>query len=230
VNNSCNLLAEQIQYYRARSNEYDQWFLRQGRYDRGPALNRQWFDEVAEVSRALATFNPGGRVLELAAGTGLWTQQLARHAASITAVDSSPEMLALNRERMGDAPVEYIQADLFSWQPASRYDIVFFSFWLSHVPPDRFDAFWRLVETCLIPGGRVFFVDSSYEETSTAVDHHLQGPEALSVTRRLNDGREFDVVKIFYEPEELTARLTAHGWQTTIQTTAHYFLYGSVSP
>ena len=85
-----SLLREQIAYYRAR--EYDEWFLRQGRYDRGPELNRRWFDEVAEVRQALAAFNPTGHVLELACGTGLWTEPLLRQAARITAVDASPEV------------------------------------------------------------------------------------------------------------------------------------------
>jgi demethylmenaquinone methyltransferase/2-methoxy-6-polyprenyl-1,4-benzoquinol methylase len=40
------ILANQIEYYRARAGEYDQWFLRQGRYDRGPSDNADWFREV----------------------------------------------------------------------------------------------------------------------------------------------------------------------------------------
>src|SRR6188508_1532178 len=103
-----HLLAEQIAYYRARAAEYDEWFLRQGRYDHGPALNQQWFDEAQEVRLALEQFRPAGRVLELACGTGLWTQHLVRFADSVTAVDSAPEMLALNRERLGEGRVQYV--------------------------------------------------------------------------------------------------------------------------
>ena len=215
-----------MEYYRARAGEYDQWFLRQGRYDRGEALNRQWFEEVDEVARVLEAFRPAGRVLELAAGTGLWTERLALHAARVTAVDSSAEALALNRERTRDTPVEYVQADLFAWESAGQYDVVFFGFWLSHVPPRRFEAFWELVGSWLVPGGRVFFVDSRFDETSTAVDHRLRGREAVSLTRRLNDGREFEIVKIFYRPEDLALHLTALGWEVTIGATPHYFLYG----
>jgi len=69
-------IEEQIEYYRARSGEYDEWFLRQGRYDRGPALNEAWFREVRAVRAALDTFRPTGNLLELACGTGLWTEQL----------------------------------------------------------------------------------------------------------------------------------------------------------
>ena len=48
-----DLLRQQIEYYRERASEYDEWFLRQGRYDRGPERNAQWFAEIGEVSCAL---------------------------------------------------------------------------------------------------------------------------------------------------------------------------------
>lgn len=221
------LLQQQIDYYRARAGEYDEWFLRQGRYDRGAEANRQWFAEVTQVADALDAFAPKGDVLELACGTGLWTQRLLYHARHVTAVDASPEVLAINRQRAGqDGRVEYLLADLFSWQPPRRYDVVFFSFWLSHVPPERFDAFWELVHAALAPGGRVFFLDSLYNETSTARDHQLEGDDATSVTRRLNDGSTYRIVKVFYQPSELQERLTPLSWTIGVQTTSSHFLYG----
>src|SRR5437588_4564864 len=96
MSDPASLLREQMEYYRARAPEYDEWFLRQGRYDRGPADNRQWFDEAAQVGSMLTAFEPVGRVLELAGGTGLWTRELARFAGRLTVVDSSREMLAIN--------------------------------------------------------------------------------------------------------------------------------------
>jgi demethylmenaquinone methyltransferase/2-methoxy-6-polyprenyl-1,4-benzoquinol methylase len=225
---SIGLLTEQLEYYRARAAEYDQWWLRQGRYDRGPALNGQWFSEAAEVRSALQAFRPHGRILELACGTGIWTEQLAPYARRLTAVDGSAEMLAINAARVQSPGVSYVQADLFEWQPSSaeQYDIIFFGFWLSHVPPERFADFWRLVGACLAPGGRVFFVDSRRQETSTALDHTLPDPSATILQRRLNDGRAFRVYKIFYDPIGLTARLQQLGWEFTITETEHYFLYG----
>jgi demethylmenaquinone methyltransferase/2-methoxy-6-polyprenyl-1,4-benzoquinol methylase len=226
------LLRQQIAYYRARTAEYDEWFLRQGRYDRGPELNAQWFAEVATVQRALAEFAPAGRVLELACGTGLWTQVLAQTAKRITAVDSSPEALARNRKRLRDPHVEYVAADLFAWQPSTTYDVVFFSFWLSHVPPDRFGAFWEQMRSCLAPGGRIFFLDSLRDPTSTARDHHLPDADAADVTltRRLNDGREFSIVKVFYQPAALEGALNALGWNVRVRMTERYFLYGEARP
>ena len=73
-----SILKQQLEYYRARAAEYDQWFNRQGRYDRGPTSNQQWRNEVEISRRALRQFQPNGRVLEIACGTGIWTEELAR--------------------------------------------------------------------------------------------------------------------------------------------------------
>jgi demethylmenaquinone methyltransferase/2-methoxy-6-polyprenyl-1,4-benzoquinol methylase len=223
---SDRLIEEQIAYYQARAGEYDEWFLRQGRYDHGPEMNARWFAEVEQVARALEAVAPAGDVLELASGTGLWTQRLAPTARSVTAVDSSPEVHAINQERLGGAPVRYVVADLFRWQPDRQYDTIFFSFWLSHIPPERLESFWSIVHAALAPGGRVFFVDALYEETSTAKNHQLEGPDAHAVTRRLNDGQEYRIIKVFYRPEMLTERLTAWGWRVRIERTPTYFYYG----
>jgi SAM-dependent methyltransferase len=219
-------LRQQLDYYRARAGEYDQWWLRQGRYDRGAALNARWFAEAALVSSALSTFRPAGRILELACGTGIWSERLLPLASSLTALDGSPEMLAVNAARLRSPRVRYVEADLFQWQPGQQFDFVFFGFWLSHVPPKRFAEFWQLVLSCLAPDGRVFFVDSRREPTSTAVDHRLPEPESTVLRRRLNDGREFQVYKIFYDPSELSGRLGELGWHFDIRQTDHYFLYG----
>ena len=103
---------------------------------------------------ALESYGATGDVLEMAGGTGWWTARLARTAGHLTVIDSSPETLDLNRDRVGRSDVDYLCADLFTWQPRRTYDVVFFSFWLSHVPWSRFSAFWSLVRSCLAPGGR----------------------------------------------------------------------------
>lgn len=226
MNDDLPLLQQQADYYRARAPEYDDWFFRRGRYDRGPTANADWHAEVALLRGALERFRPEGDVLELACGTGLWTQQLAVTARSVTAVDAAPEMLAFNRDRVRSEAVRYVQADLFAWRPDRRFDAVCFGFWLSHVPAQRFESFWETVAASLRPGGRVFFVDSKYEPASTARDHRLGDPAEGTVQRKLDDGREFRIVKVFYTPVELLDRLRASGWTADIRETPNYFLYG----
>jgi ubiquinone/menaquinone biosynthesis C-methylase UbiE len=220
------LIQKQIAYYQARAPEYDEWFLRQGRYDHGVELNNKWFLEVEQVRKSLDKFQPGGKVLELACGTGLWTQQLLGHAQQITAIDSAMEALDLNRQRVQSAKVKYIQADIFTWLPDERYDVIFFSFWLSHVPPEYFESFWQMVGRSLKRGGRVFFVDSRYDSTSTARDHQLGDAQAHTMQRRLNDGSEYEIVKIYYQCKQLEAKLAQLGWSIIVNETPSYFIFG----
>lgn len=94
------LLNEQLAYYRALAVDY----LNQG-------LDLPGGDEVTQ---ALDAFQPTGSVLELACGPGMWTGQLLRHATDVTAVDASPEMLAIAAARVGGDRVRLLQADLFT--------------------------------------------------------------------------------------------------------------------
>jgi demethylmenaquinone methyltransferase/2-methoxy-6-polyprenyl-1,4-benzoquinol methylase len=224
------LLSQQVKYYRERAPEYDEWFLRQGRYDQGPQHRAEWFREVGLIEAALREAALQGDVLELACGTGLWTRHLAGGQSRIVAVDASPEAVAINRGRVGSDSVNYVVADVFAWvPPVARFDVVFFSFWLSHVPPGRFDEFWATVRTALKPRGTVFFIDSLREQTSTARDH---GPldESGTSRRRLNDGREFQIVKVFHQPLALERRLSGHGWDGWVRSSGKFFLYGSMRP
>lgn len=112
------VLAEQAEYYRARAPEYDRWFFREGRYDRGEEATALWFSELEEVRAALARLPlDGADVLELAPGTGVWTELLVDRARQVTAVDISSEMVEENRRRLADnaQSLSFVLADLFEW-------------------------------------------------------------------------------------------------------------------
>ena len=157
MNNNNPILAEQLAYYRARAREYDKWFRREGLHDLGEEHNARWRLELNRVYSALDAFAPRGDVLELAYGTGEWTIRLAESATSVVGVDAAPEMRELALVKLQDAGksnVELWVDDLFSWQPDQDYDVVFFAFWLSHVPESDTYRFWRSVHDALRPGGR----------------------------------------------------------------------------
>jgi demethylmenaquinone methyltransferase/2-methoxy-6-polyprenyl-1,4-benzoquinol methylase len=204
------LVAEQIAYYRDRAPEYDDAYL-----------GRDWDRSTEELPIT-------GDVLELACGTGHWTRLLAARARSVTAVDAAPEVLALARQRVQGQPVEFIEADVFTWQPPRRYDTVFFAFCLTHVPSARFAAFWSMVGAALAPGGQVCFVDDTDREL--ADERVIPGQATPAVWRRLRDGSEHRVVKVYYSPGELAARLAELGWAAEIRETSSPLLVGTARP
>jgi SAM-dependent methyltransferase len=226
-------LKQQLDYYRARAGEYDDWWFRTGRYDHGAQANAAWFAEVATLEAAVELFAPGGNVLELACGTGLWTRHLVAHADHLTAVDGASEVLDLNRARTDalGVSVTYIEADLFSWEPPKHaFDACVFGFWLSHVPEERFASFWAMVSSALRPGGRVLLIDSQRAPRSKARDHTMPADDATREQRRLDDGREFEIVKRYYEPAALVAQLAELGWRSEVRSTGEFFIYGVATP
>ena len=216
---------EQLEYYRARAPEYDEWFLRQGRYDQGDEHTKQWFAEVALLQAKLASLKPYGKVLELACGTGWWTEQLVKGASSLRAVDASSEVMGLNKQRVASDKVTYQQADIFKLELNETFDLIFFSFWLSHVPPERFEAFWNTVNRLLAPKGRVFLIDSLYKKEATAKNQSLGAQDGTVAKRTLNDGRSYDIVKLFYTPDNLSKKLGALGWQVDADQTKQFFVF-----
>jgi SAM-dependent methyltransferase len=203
------LLDEQVAYYRAVAAEYEDHALP--------------FPGGDELSEALDAFRPISSVLELACGPGTWTTQLLRHAADVTAVDASPEMLGIASARVGKQRVDFVLADLFRWQPDRRYDVVFFGFWLSHVPFERFASFWSLVADCLKPDGRVFFVDDWYR----TAEELIEGEHSSVIQRRLTDGTAYRIVKVPHRPADLERRLERIGWRIKVHPTPGPFFWGA---
>jgi len=211
-----DILAEQKRYYAERASEYDDWWYRRGRYTRDAEHERRWLLDVAELEERLRDFAPRGDVLELAAGTGIWTRRLVPTADRVVAVDANAETLALNTPA-----AELVVADIFSWRPSQQFDVVFFSFWLSHVPEERFAEFWALVRSALRPQGRVFLIDSGPPEATG--DGELQ-------VRQLADGREFTIVKRFWQPDALADRVSDLGFELDLRLTANgLFLNGGTA-
>lgn len=211
-------VAEQKRYYAERAPEYDDWWYRRGRYALEPEKLARWQADVAEAEAALEALAPLGRVLELAAGTGIWTRKLGRLAHRVVAVDANAETLALNT-----SDAELVQADVFEWRPAEPFELAFFSFWLSHVPEERFDEFWTLVRDALGPGGGVFLVDSGTGDAA----HTGTDQAGWEETRSLADGRTFRIVKRRWSPAELAARVRPLGFELDLRDTANgHFLYG----
>jgi demethylmenaquinone methyltransferase/2-methoxy-6-polyprenyl-1,4-benzoquinol methylase len=201
-------IADQLRYYRQRAAEYD---------DTSPL--GEGMPERLTVPIVADRLGISGDVLELACGTGIWTAELARQAESLIAVDGAPEMLVLARERLAGTDVEFIQADLFEWDPPASYDAVFSAFFISHIPPARFADFWALVGRALRPGGRAVMIDEAPDraDLETVLDGHV-------ATRTLSDGSEHQIVKIFYQPDWMIAELASRGWTATVRVIEHGWL------
>ncbi|MCA9124669.1 MAG: class I SAM-dependent methyltransferase [Planctomycetaceae bacterium] len=223
-------LIEQSYYYNERASEYDECFERIGRYDRGDENNRRWLDAVQAVRAEIDAFRPTGNVLELAPGTGNWTWQLSKHADRVVAVDFSESMLHVCRQKVKSRNVEYLQADIFSFQPSEQFDTIFFGLWISHVPKEKAADFWAMVASALKSGGRVLFVDTLPNPIITAHDHEMPNGSTEIERRKLNDGRSFQIVKRYFTPTSIQMELELLGWKCSAKSIDDCFLFATAEP
>ena len=175
------------------------------------------------IARLVAQMRPTGRVLEIACGTGLWTEALAGWADTVMAIDAAPEAIAIARDRVRQASVSFEVADVFSWDPGTRFDVIFFSAWLSHVPASRLGQFWQFLGRLLAGNGRVLFIDEHVDEHRK--EAYVAGQGEV-VERRLADGSTFRVIKNFVDPPELELRLRQLGWDCAIRRDGSDWVYG----
>lgn len=224
-----DLVREQIRYYDDRADAYDDVYFRRGTHDVDPDFNTRWAAETSQLEASLAAVDASGDVLELACGTGLWTRFLAPRARSLVAVDASGHMLERTRERVRDAHVKYVRADVFGWEPDTTFDLIVVGFFVAHVPPSRFDAFWASVARWLRPDGVVWIADDSSGRMRPYSGAEVVGGPAHAHHRRLGT-RGYTIVKMFWKPEDLTAKLGELGWDAELSGTGEHFLVGTARP
>src|ERR1700688_4522836 len=96
-----DVLREQRDYYAARAAEYDDAYRSTGMFDRGADTNASWQAVFARVVSAFDQVPLDGDVVELAAGTGFWTERLVNRVRSLHVIDASAETFTINRARLG---------------------------------------------------------------------------------------------------------------------------------
>jgi SAM-dependent methyltransferase len=217
--------AEMRAYYAARAPEYDDWYLRRGRYSHGVIADAAWNADLDTATQWLDALPIKGEIVELAAGTGWWSPLLASKG-QLWLYDALEEPLDKARDRLlahGLAAHIHVRD---AWaEPERQVDALFCGFWLSHVPRARLAEFLAICRGWLKPNGLFAFIDSRRDLNSSATDH--PAPADDMSTRRLADGREFTIPKIYYTPDELTAALLAAGFSTAkVETTSRFFVLG----
>ena len=207
-------------YYAARAPEYDEFYTTMER----PPLERAVFDADLDAATLWLDDLPiSGEIVELAAGTGWWSPLLAQKG-ELSLYDVSDEVLVRARDRL---LAHGLRAHIHirdAWaEPDRQVDVVFCGAWLSHVRRRRLPDFLAIIHRWLKPGGLFAFVDEAGQPGYTSIVDERQ-------PRRLNDGREFQIIKIFHEPDELQAALLAAGFATAeVKKTSRFFVLGKAT-
>lgn len=189
-----------VRYYDARADEYEEIYHRDDPPRRA---------ETSALAADMCAWLAGRRVLELACGTGFWTERLAAAAAHIVAIDAAPRMLALAaKKQLPVGRVEFREADAFSPGLISGdFDAGMANFLLSHVPRRRLAGLLASFCERIGSGGRLFLADSVYVE---GVGGEPEGPDRhgdFYRLRTLRDGTRWRVLKNYYSEDELRSLL-----------------------
>jgi demethylmenaquinone methyltransferase/2-methoxy-6-polyprenyl-1,4-benzoquinol methylase len=183
-----------VDYYSRRANEYERIYRKPERQE-----------DLRVLREVLAELLRGRDVLELACGTGYWTEAIAPAAASVLATDASAEVLEIARgKNFPTGKVAFQTADAYRLdQVPGTFDAALTGFWWSHVPSRRQREFLDVLEGRLSPAGRVVLMDNRYVEGSSTPIAERDAEGDTYQLRRLDDGSEHRVLKNFPEPAEL---------------------------
>lgn len=186
-------------YYAARAPEYDRIYAKPERQD-----------DLRAIERWLPTVFAGRSLLEVACGTGYWTQFIAPVATRVLAIDAAPETLQIARSRVADGRVEFATGDAYALPPAATgFESAFAGFWFSHVPKRRVAEFLAGLHRALVPGARVVFLDNRYVEGNSTPVSAADAEGDTWQWRTLEDGSRHRVLKNF--PDEAGLRAATQG-------------------
>jgi demethylmenaquinone methyltransferase/2-methoxy-6-polyprenyl-1,4-benzoquinol methylase len=204
------------EYYARRASEYDRIYMKPERQA-----------DIGDLASRLAEILAGRTILELACGTGFWTQFLAPRAASILATDINPEMLEIARRRLHGSPnVSFQRADALTLRDVGGgYTGCLAAFWWSHLRKDRVRSFLEVLHSRLAPGARVVFADNVYVEGSSTPISRTDADGNTYQMRRLMDGSGHEVLKNFPSESEFL-RATGEFGRGGRFCTLKYFWYG----
>src|SRR5688500_12670385 len=181
-------------YYAARACEYE------GIYDKP---ERQ--ADLVRLKQLIPRYFVARDVLEIACGTGYWTQFIAPVARKITAIDINPETLAIARSKglAGDR-VSFEDADVGQLAPRyTGYTGAFAGVWWSHLLKADRRGFVQGLHSALRPGAVVVALDNTYVEASSTPISHVDAEGNSFQRRKLGDGTEHTVLKNFPTQAEL---------------------------
>lgn len=194
---------ETINYYRARAPEYEQIYYRDVPERRG---------EIDEESKRLQELAMGRDVLDLACGTGYWTQILSQTARSVTAVDISIEMLQQARKKIYHAPIEFLQGDLNKpLFQAACFDLVTLGFWFSHQPKQEYGRFFKNISQPLKDGGPIWLIDNNPPAEGPRLESVRIDQHGNNFKRRyLGNGEKYVILKNYFSEGQLRAIFAPH--------------------
>ncbi|MGG2092383.1 class I SAM-dependent methyltransferase [Bacillus sp. S13(2024)] len=185
-------------YYSNRARIYEEVYFREDPIRQA---------ELIEIKNVLKEKLAGKNVLEVACGTGYWTQYVAETAQHITAIDYSEEVLTIAKEKqLLSSKVSFVQGNAYKLNQLTKtFDGAYANFWFSHIPKENIFSFLEQFHVVLEKGSIVCMADNMYNEEIGGTLISKINDENTYKIRSLADGQQYEIIKNYYSKEELTA-------------------------
>jgi 2-polyprenyl-3-methyl-5-hydroxy-6-metoxy-1,4-benzoquinol methylase len=202
-------------YYAARAAEYDEVYRKPERQD-----------DLKSLRAILRELLSGHSVLEVACGTGFWTEQVAVTASHIHATDVNDSVLEIASERLRHCQnVTIHRDDAFALTRVNGvFTAAFAGFWWSHLHKgEQLSGFLNLLHSKLQPGALVVFTDNRYVGGSSLPITRQDAEGNTYQMRRLRDGTEHEVLKNFPLEDDIRRVLQGRGDALDFRTLTYYW-------
>lgn len=205
---------EMATYYAKRAEHYEEIYQRPERED-----------DLLMLQVRVQELLEGHDVLELACGTGFWTERIAATAKSVLATDINPEMIALATARHLPADVvRFAVADAFQFELERPCSACFLGFWWSHVGRQAQAHYLTLLREKLGENTLLVMLDNSYVEGSSTSIARTDADGNTYQIRALPNGERYEVMKNFPTDSGLRKKLAPVTRELRIVRLAHFWL------
>lgn len=175
-----------VYYYKARAKEYERIYAKPERAA-----------ELLKSADVLQELFKEKSLLEIACGTGFWTEKIAVTARSVLATDINGEVLEIAIQKQMGEHVRFEIADFYSISPDRKHENLFGGFIWSHILLQDLEKFLMTIKTLVIRGGSVVFMDNRFVQGSSTPIWSTDESGNTFQRRNLDDGTQHMILKNF---------------------------------
>lgn len=203
-----------IKYYKDRANEYERIYSKPERQADLKA-SAVWLQDLFE----------GQDLLEIACGTGFWTEWIAQSANSVLATDINESVIEIaQKKEISNPKVSFSVADIYHFKPAKKYPALFGGFIWSHILLQDLDHFLKTTHEFVAPDGLVVWMDNNYVKDSNHPIMDTDRHGNTFQTRKLDNGSAHNVLKNFPSETFLKEKLKDLAVEIKITTLTYFWI------
>lgn len=176
-----------IQYYKERASEYENIYQKSERQR-----------DILKSSEIIAEYFKNKQVLEIACGTGFWTEKISTTAKSIVATDVNESVLDIAKTKNFHTTfVEFKLLDIFNPPKIEKTESLFGGFIWSHIPLQYISKFIQNIHDLVEKGGSIVFMDNKFVEGSSTPIYKTDDLGNTFQLRKLKNNSTYEVLKNF---------------------------------